>query len=151
MKKANAFKNNFYTKTHYTHFFLCIDFVGCLFLKRTVTSIHQAIKLCTFFMGTSISTSLWVVSETISHCDLPFLNAYSTWNCTNQSTTWFHVTLYCGLVSCIDFNLFLECLLLNCKCSIVRYTTGALKVPSDSRNTKQVEKLKNVLNQLRFW
>ena len=93
-----------------------------------------------FIYGAFISFSLWVVLEIISLRDFPFLNAYRSWSCTNPSTTWLHVTLYCSLVLCIDFKVFLECLLLNCMCLQVSGTRQVHKkfsVISEERKTRR--------------
>lgn len=134
--------------THVSLYWLC----KYLSSWKTLPPLLYQSKSWTSFMGTFLSFSLWVVPEIITHCDLPFLNAYRSWSCTNPSTTWLHVTLYCSLVLCIDFKLFLECLLLNCKCLQVSGTQQLLKkILSDSRRIKHVENLKNGFNQLRFW
>lgn len=127
--RKRAWTEQTHLKTISTQRRLLYSFLSLYWLYSTSLlekPIHQS-KSCIFFMGTSISSSVSVVSETISHCDLPFLNVYSAWNCTNQSTTRFHVALYCSLVSCIDFKLHLECLLLNWKCLLLSDTQQVLK------------------------
>lgn len=123
----------------YSCFFLCIDLQYLSSWKALLLPMHQS-KSYASLAWAFISSSLWVVPEIISHRDLPFRNAYRSWNRTNQSTTWFHVTLYCSVVSCIDFKLFLECLLLNCKCLQVSDTQQVLKkfpvIPEEQNRLK---------------